>query len=84
MREARSGEPLQCYPLLVAAWLHHRFAHVHSFAHGNSRVTRALVTWHLIWHDYLPIVVTRDAGLTPTLSRPHPNHKRALRMPPAP
>ena len=28
-------------------------------ADGNGRVTRALVTWHLVQHDYLPIVVAR-------------------------
>ena len=48
------------HPLLVAAWLHHRFAQIHPFADGNGRVTRALVTWHLVQHGYLPIVVTRD------------------------
>ena len=29
-------------------------------ADGNGRVTRALVTWHLVQHDYLPIVVARN------------------------
>ena len=48
------------HPLLVAAWLHHRFAQIHPFQDGNGRVTRALVTWHLVQHDHLPIVVTRD------------------------
>ena len=48
------------HPLLLAAWLHHRFVQIHPFQDGNGRVTRALVTWHLVQHDYLPIVVTRD------------------------
>lgn len=54
-----------CHPpddyhlLLVAAWLHHRFAQVQSFADGNGRVTRSRVAWHLIQHDYLPIIVNR-------------------------
>ena len=30
------------------------------FQDGNGRVTRALVTWHLVQHEHLPIVVTRD------------------------
>ena len=47
-------------PLLVAASLHHRFVQVHPFQDGNGRVTRALVMWHLVQHDYLPIVVTRN------------------------
>ena len=45
---------------MVVAWLHHPFAQIHPFADGNGRVTRALVTWHLVQHDHLPIVVTRD------------------------
>ena len=44
----------------MAAWLHHRFVQIHPFQDGNGRVTRALVTWHLVQHEYLPIVVTRD------------------------
>ena len=54
------AEPEIYHPLLVAAWLHHRFAQIHPFSDGNGRVTRALVTWHLVQHNYLPIVVTRD------------------------
>ena len=53
---ARPGE---YHPLLVAAWLHHRFVQIHPFPDGNGRVTRALVTWHLVQYGYLPIVVTR-------------------------
>ena len=48
------------HPILVAAWLHHHFVQIHPFQDGNGRMTRALVTWHLVQHDYLPIVVTRD------------------------
>ena len=54
-----TAQPGEYHPLLVAVWLHHRFAQIHPFADGNGRVTRALVTWHLVEHDYLPIVVTR-------------------------
>ena len=54
------AQPGAYHPLLVAAWLHHRFAQIHPFPDGNGRVTRALVTWHLVQHDYLPTVVTRD------------------------
>ena len=54
------AEPDVFHPLMVVAWLHHRFAQIHPFADGNGRVTRALVTWHLVQHDHLPIVVTRD------------------------
>ena len=54
------AQPEVYHPLPVAAWLHHRFAQIHPFQDGNGRVTRALVTWHLVQHDYLPIVITRD------------------------
>ena len=37
-----------------------RFVQIHPFEDGNGRVTRAIVTWHLVQHDHLPIVVTRD------------------------
>ena len=45
---------------MVAAWPHHGFVQFHPFANGNGHVTRALVAWHLVQHDYLPILVTRD------------------------
>ena len=48
------------HKLLIAAWLHHRFTQVHPFQDGNGRVARALLTWHLVKEEYLPIVVTRD------------------------
>ena len=48
------------HPLLTAAWLHHRFAQIHPFQDGNGRVVRALLTWHLVREDYLPVVVERN------------------------
>ena len=48
------------HPLLVAAWLHHRFTQIHPFQDGNGRVARALLTWHLTKEKYLPIVISRD------------------------
>ena len=54
------AHPTVYHPLLVAAWLHHRFAQIHPFPDGNGRVTRALVTWHLVQHAHVPIVITRD------------------------
>ena len=49
------------HPLAVGAWLHHRFAQIHPFADGNGRVVRALLTWHLVKSEFLPVVVTRDS-----------------------
>ena len=48
------------HPLLVGAWLHHRFTQIHPFQDGNGRVVRALLTWHLVRDNFLPVVVSRD------------------------
>lgn len=47
-------------PVLVAAWLHHRFTQVHPYQDGNGRVARALTTLVLLKSDLLPLVVDRD------------------------
>lgn len=49
-----------CHPILTGAWLHHAFTQIHPFQDGNGRVVRALLTWHLVKKNYLPIVVSRD------------------------
>ena len=48
------------HPLLLAAWLHHAFTQIHPFQDGNGRVARALLTWHLVRENYLPVIVSRD------------------------
>ena len=48
------------HPVLVGAWLHHRFTQIHPFQDGNGRVARTLLTWHLIRTGYLPVVILRD------------------------
>ena len=47
------------HPLLVGAWLHHRFMQIHPFADGNGRTGRMLLNWHLRRADWLPISVHR-------------------------
>ena len=49
-----------CHPLLLAAWLHHRFEQIHPFQDGNGRVGRAILTWHLVKNGFFPIVISRD------------------------
>ena len=49
-----------CPPLLLAAWLHHRFEQIHPFQDGNGRVGRAILTWHLVKNEFFPIVISRD------------------------
>ena len=48
------------HPLLLAAWLHHRFEQIHPFQDGNGRVGRAILTWHLVKNEFFPIVISRD------------------------
>lgn len=48
------------HPMVLAAWLHHRFSQIHPFHDGNGRVARALVMLVLLQADYLPIIVGRD------------------------
>ena len=54
------SQPDVYHPILVAAWLHYRFVQIRPFQDGNGRVTWALVSWRLVQHNYLPIVVARD------------------------
>ena len=49
-----------CHPLLLAAWLHHRFEQIHPFQDGNGRVGRAILTWHLVKSGFFPIIISRD------------------------
>ncbi len=53
-------ESTDYHPLLLAAWLHHRFEQIHPFQDGNGRVGRAILTWHLVKNDFFPIVISRD------------------------
>ena len=53
-------EPASFHPLLTGAWLHHAFTQIHPFQDGNGRVVRALLTWHLVKENFLPIVISRD------------------------
>lgn len=47
-------------PIIVAAWLHHRFTQIHPYQDGNGRVARVLMTMVLLRADLLPLVVDRD------------------------
>lgn len=47
-------------PIIVGAWLHHRFTQIHPYQDGNGRVARALTTMVLLRDDLLPLVVDRD------------------------
>jgi fido (protein-threonine AMPylation protein) len=47
-------------PILVSAWLHHRFTQIHPYQDGNGRVARAIVTLVLLRKELLPLVIDRD------------------------
>jgi Fic family protein len=47
-------------PIIVAAWLHHRFTQIHPYQYGNGRVARALTTLILLRSQLLPLVIDRD------------------------
>jgi len=47
-------------PIVVAAWLHHRFTQIHPYQDGNGRLGRALTTLVLLRAGLLPLVVDRD------------------------
>lgn len=47
-------------PIIVAAWLHHRFTQVHPYQDGNGRVARAITTLVLLRSELLPLVIDRD------------------------
>ncbi len=44
-------------PIIVSAWLHHRFTQIHPYQDGNGRLARTLTTMILLGADLLPIVV---------------------------
>jgi len=47
-------------PIIVAAWIHHRFTQIHPYQDGNGRVACALTTMMLLRADLLPLVIDRD------------------------
>ena len=47
-------------PIIVTAWLHHRFTQIHPYQDGNGRVARALSTLILLRAKLLPLVIDRD------------------------
>jgi fido (protein-threonine AMPylation protein) len=48
-------------PVLIAAWLHHRFTQIHPYQDGNGRVARALANLVLIKYQMFPVTVFRDS-----------------------
>jgi Fic family protein len=47
-------------PILIAAWLHHRFTQIHPYTDGNGRLARTLMTYVLLKADLLPVVIQGD------------------------
>ena len=49
------------HPIVLGAWLHHRFISIHPFEDGNGRVARALTLLVMLRRRYAPLVVDRDS-----------------------
>lgn len=47
-------------PIIVCAWLHHRFTQIHPYQDANGRVARSLITFVLLRAELLPLVIDRD------------------------
>lgn len=47
-------------PILLAAFLHHRFTQIHPYQDGNGRVARLLANLVLVKFQLFPVVITRD------------------------
>ena len=47
-------------PIIVAAWLHHRFTQIHPYQDGNGRVARAITTLIVLRSGLMPLVIDRD------------------------
>lgn len=47
-------------PILLAAWLHHRFSQIHPYQDGNGRVARVLANLVLVKRQLFPVVITRN------------------------
>jgi Fic family protein len=48
------------HPVVLSAWLHHRFTQIHPFQDGNGRMARTLATIVLVKYQYFPLVIDRD------------------------
>lgn len=44
-------------PVLLSAWLHHRFTQIHPFQDGNGRIARTLASLVLIKANFFPLLV---------------------------
>jgi Fic family protein len=45
------------HPAIVAAKLHYDFVRIHPFDDGNGRVSRLLTNYHLLRHDFPPVII---------------------------
>lgn len=63
-------------PILVSAWLHHRFTQIHPYQDGNGRVARALTTLVLLRAELLPLVVDRDLRVEYIRALEHADRER--------
>eukprot|EP01123_Difflugia_compressa_P014954 TRINITY_DN8162_c0_g1_i1.p1 TRINITY_DN8162_c0_g1~~TRINITY_DN8162_c0_g1_i1.p1 ORF type:complete len:416 (+),score=37.23 TRINITY_DN8162_c0_g1_i1:77-1249(+) len=48
-----------CSPLILSAWLHHKFIQIHPFQDGNGRVCRAISSLVLIEKSLPPVIILK-------------------------
>ncbi len=54
------SESVDINPVLLAAWLHHRFTQIHPYQDGNGRIARVLANLVLVKSQLFPVVINRD------------------------
>lgn len=50
----------EVHPAIVAAKLHYDFVRIHPFDDGNGRVSRLLMNYHLLRHDFPPVIIKSE------------------------
>lgn len=51
----------EVHPAIVAAKLHYDFVRIHPFDDGNGRVSRLLMNYHLLRHDFPPVIIKSES-----------------------
>jgi len=49
-----------CSPLILSAWLHHKYIQIHPFQDGNGRVCRAIASLILIEKSIPPVIIFKE------------------------
>lgn len=50
-------------PITLAAWTHGEFVRIHPFIDGNGRTARMIMNYQLMFHDFLPVSISKEDRL---------------------